>query len=282
MFTKSEYAEYILEQLPRFVEGFVVAKPTKLNEDKDPLHFDVYYEIDNNKNCIFMNLNSNWEQYVNSGGKSSILISVLDSVSQMVKQSVEMMKFNIAENKESIFPTVRHMFWLQEQMNSVPSEIPHLSLPVADLVTLFYFDYEKYSMGVNSFMYRDGFGKDEVIEQAFKNVEKKGWVNDRHKIDLKSGKVLIFEENDPFNYQFFNTGWVEEHLGDNFYFSLPNRHEAVVYIPSKTHRTKDFLNDRNNFIQDTASRYARTPALSLSSSIYSYRKGDYGTIPFGR
>lgn len=282
MLTKSEYIDFIIEQLPRYVEGFIKVEQSKKYEEMNPLHLDVFYEVNEDQNCIVINLSNNWEQYESSGGKSEVISSLLNSVAHLVNQGKELHEFDITKKKESLFPAVRHMLSLEEQMKQFPADVPSLSLPVADLVMLFFFNFEDYMMGVNSFQYQEGFESNEIVEHAFSNVEKKGWVPERHKVDLKSGKVLIYQEDDPFNYQFFNTKWVEEHLGDNFYFSLPTRQEALVYIPNKNYRTKDFLNDRHHFIQDTVQRFSKSPSFSISSSIYSFRKGEYGTIPFGK
>lgn len=268
--TEQQFVEYLLKELK-----------SKFSEEVEIEQTDEFsLNIKLPKGTFKLSVGALWKEYEQTGTLAT-LDDLIRSVSNIEKDTNNIEDYDLFKNQEFLFHSVRSKETVENWLQSHDSDYSILAEDlIGNLQKVYFLWRDGYSVPINSTMLNIGTGLtvEEIKKIAEDNVRKQGWLEHRNVGDLKSGKIYQFNEGvQLFHSQFFNKEWIEEHLGDEFYFSFPTKDLAYVFVPRKNAKLKQVMIDRNFLVYNTLTDFKEL-SYKTSSMIFSYRKGDYNVV----
>lgn len=248
-FTQEEFQTFMLKKIQevfpdvRFViEEFFTISIQQDGKEKGKLH-----------------LHNAWNGYESSGDLNEVLHYLEAMIATQQHIHDESLTFTYPKDKESIYPSIRPTNYAQETITSEEGErkTDLITQPIAgDVMFMYILDYPQFVVAMTEDMLLKNVRNEEnkhmseeelkktngyqylkemVIEQAWENQKKRGWV--KYSVRKKTPFGLFYHFHHPeyeYQGQFFIKEWTKKHLGPLFYITFPTKNSTLVLVPNGT------------------------------------------------
>lgn len=259
---KKTFSQFVLEEMRKTV-------PNLQNiEMIEPFQYKVELE---DEYSFEMYLHNAWKAY-QSTSNLNVVRDYLNAQVDLQKKMKTIHTQTLSEVKAQILPTIRSDGFL---VNQEQGQIIQKNL-LEGLNLVFCVDHPHFVYFITEKMAKKE-PRFPLEEYALENIRHQGWVEPEHIETDKRGDFLVFEENKRIlHYQFFIKEWVEKHIGDEFYFSMPT--SKVVFVLNNKGAKAKHTAESLGKLRAITHQFFATKGYGLSPYLYSYRKGEYRKI----